>query len=70
MDFIDYREKLGIGFCDKEQVNYFFTKVFNLFDGMNHDYMHDQIDNPNILSFVIQPELQWYTEESIQEDII
>ena len=45
MDFIDYREKLGIGFCDKEQVNYFFTKAFNLFDGMNHDYMHDQIDN-------------------------
>lgn len=30
MDFIDYREKLGIGFCDKEQVNYFFTKAFNL----------------------------------------
>ena len=51
MDFIDYREKLGIGFCDKEQVNYFFTKVFNLFDGMNHDYMHDQIDNSEYFEF-------------------
>ena len=54
MDFIDYREKLGIGFCDKEKMNYFFTKAFNLFDGMNHDYMHDQIDNSEYFEFRLQ----------------
>lgn len=30
MDFIDYREKLGIGFCDEEKFIYFKTKILNL----------------------------------------
>lgn len=51
MDFIDYREKLGVGFCDEEKAEYFFTKVFNLLDGMNHDYMHDQIDSSEYFDF-------------------
>ena len=51
MDFIDYREKLGIGFCDKEKAQYFFTKAFNLFDGMNHDYMYNQIDETEYFNF-------------------
>lgn len=29
MDFIDYREKLGIGFCDKEKFRYFKIKILN-----------------------------------------
>ena len=30
MDWLDYREKLGIGFSDKEKVNFFTTSVINL----------------------------------------
>jgi len=51
MDFIDYREKLGIGFCDNEKVKYFLTKAFNLLDGMNHDYMSNQISNSEYFVF-------------------
>lgn len=51
MDFIDYREKLGIGFCDKEKMNYFFTKAFNLLDEMNQDYMYNQIDETEYFNF-------------------
>lgn len=29
MDWIDYREKLGIGFNDPEKFSYFITKIFN-----------------------------------------
>lgn len=51
MDFIDYRDKLGIAFCDKDKVNYFFIMIFNLLDGMNHDYMYNQIDNSEYFEF-------------------
>ena len=34
MDWLDYREKLGIGFHDVEKVNYFMTKLFNSLDAM------------------------------------
>ena len=30
MDWIDYREKLGIGFNDESKVKYFFAKIFNI----------------------------------------
>ena len=30
MDWLDYREKLGIGFNDEEKVNYFYRKMFNV----------------------------------------
>ncbi len=33
MDWIDYREKLGIGFSDHDKVEYFMTRIFNLLDG-------------------------------------
>ena len=29
MDFLDYREKLGIGCCDGEKFTFFLTKIFN-----------------------------------------
>lgn len=29
MDFIDYREKLGIGFCDEEKFTYFLSRFFS-----------------------------------------
>lgn len=36
MDWLDYREKLGIGFCDKERTGLFFTKMFNALARMEH----------------------------------
>lgn len=48
MDFIDYREKLGIGFCDKEKVNYFLIRVFNVLDGLK---LYDQIDAAEFFAF-------------------
>lgn len=30
MDWLDYREKLGIGFNDKEKVKYFYNKISNV----------------------------------------
>ena len=32
MEWIDYREKLGIGYSDKQQLGYFMTKMFNVLD--------------------------------------
>ena len=32
MDWIDYREKLGIGFADQEKAAYFIIKIFNILD--------------------------------------
>ena len=32
MDWLDYREKLGIGFDDKEKKEFFYAILFNLFD--------------------------------------
>ena len=29
MDFLDYREKLGVGFNDDRKFSYFKTKIFN-----------------------------------------
>ena len=51
MDFIDYREKLGIGFSDKERAKYFFAKVFNFLDELNSDYMYNQITNEEYFAF-------------------
>ena len=30
MDFLDYREKLGIGFCDNEKYKFFLVRIFNI----------------------------------------
>lgn len=48
MDFIDYREKLGIGFRDKEKVNYFLIKAFNFLDSMKS---YNQIDDAEFFAF-------------------
>lgn len=37
MDFIDYREKLGIGFCDENKFYYFKVKVFNFLNSIVED---------------------------------
>lgn len=39
MDWLDYREKLGIGFYDEEKVQYFMTKMFNFLEGLSNENM-------------------------------
>lgn len=34
MDWMDYREKLGIGFCDESKIEYFLTKIFNVLEAV------------------------------------
>lgn len=34
MDWLDYREKLGIGFNDETKVRHFFTKIFNVLEDL------------------------------------
>lgn len=38
MDFLDYREKLGIGFFDEEKFKYFLVNVFNVLNAIADDY--------------------------------
>lgn len=35
MDFIDYREKLGVGLSDNEKIKKFYIKIFNILDGLD-----------------------------------
>ena len=50
MDWIDYRERLGIGFSDRNKVEYFMNKIFNLLDG-GGDAMRLQIDEGEYFTF-------------------
>lgn len=50
MDWIDYREKLGIGFSDRNKVEYFMTKLFNLLN-CGSDEMRLQIDEEEYFNF-------------------
>lgn len=52
MDFIDYREKLGIGFNNKELEHIFFNRVFNVLDGL--DDMNGQISFEEYFTFCRQ----------------
>lgn len=37
MDWVDYREKLGIGFCDEEKFKYFKVKIFNILNDVSKE---------------------------------
>ena len=50
MDWIDYREKLGIGFADHDKVEYFMVKMFNLLDDVAAE-MRSQIDENEYYTF-------------------
>lgn len=50
MDWLDYREKLGIGFNDEEKVNYFYRKMFNVLDEIT-DAHRNQISNNEYFTF-------------------
>ena len=42
MDFIDYREKLGIGFNDRELENMFFNRIFNVLDELDNTVLLEE----------------------------
>lgn len=44
MDWLDYREKLGIGFSDKDKERHFFTRIFNLLEEIKPE-MRGQIND-------------------------
>lgn len=50
MEWMDYREKLGIGFSDQNKVEYFMVKMFNLLDDIV-DTMRCQIDEEEYFAF-------------------
>lgn len=49
MDFIDYREKLGLGFNDRELENMFFNRIFNVLDDLTD--MNGQISSTEYFHF-------------------
>lgn len=51
MDFIDYREKLGIGFCDKDKFKYFKTKIFNVLNIISQDDYSQCMDTNEYYTF-------------------
>lgn len=51
MDFIDYREKLGIGFCDNDKFKYFKTKIFNVLNIVSKDYSSHCMDTEEYYTF-------------------
>ena len=51
MDWIDYREKLGIGFCDKEKFKYFKMKMFNTLNMISKDDYSGCIDMEEYYAF-------------------
>lgn len=50
MDWLDYREKLGIGFNDDNKVKYFLTRIFNVLEEIKPS-MRNQIDDKEYFSF-------------------
>lgn len=50
MDWLDYREKLGIGFKDKEKFSFFLNKIHNVVEDSS-DQMRSQIDENEYFSF-------------------
>ena len=51
MDWIDYREKLGIGFSDERKVDYFVTKIFNFLNSLSEDYRSGCITSKEYLEY-------------------
>lgn len=50
MDWLDYREKLGIGFKDKEKLSFFLNKILNVLEDSS-DQMRSQIDENEYFRF-------------------
>ena len=51
MNYIDYREKLGIGFCDEQKFKYLKTKVFNVLNAISRELYFGCIDFDEYFAF-------------------
>lgn len=51
MTWLDYREKLGIGFSDERKTKYFMTKIFNFLDVLCDDYQSGCISAKEYYNF-------------------
>lgn len=51
MDWLDYREKLGIGFNDSRKVTHFIIKIFNVLEDLLAEGMNGQISSKEYFSF-------------------
>lgn len=51
MDFLDYREKLGVGFCNEEKFKLFLQKIFNVLNIIGKDYSSGCIDSNEYYTF-------------------
>lgn len=51
MDWIDYREKLGIGYKDKQKFKYFRTKIFNILNSLSDDIEYSRISTREYSKF-------------------
>ena len=50
MDWLDYREALGIGFSDPDKVRYFVTIVFNFLESAS-DFIRSNINQDEYFMF-------------------
>lgn len=51
MDWVDYREKLGIGFCDEQKFKHLKIKVFNILNAISSERCVGCIEFDEYLSF-------------------
>ncbi len=65
MDWLDYREKLGIGFNDKEKYLYFKIRIFNFLDHVNCSIsIEDYVAYCSMTASALQPR-STYDDEGI-----
>lgn len=50
MDWLDYREKLGIGFNDSDRAQHFMIKIFNVLEGFSNN-LYSQISDDEYFNF-------------------
>lgn len=51
MDWLDYREKLGIGFYDEKKYNFFKNKIFNVLNAISNDVYSGCLDYEEYLNY-------------------
>ena len=66
MDWLDYREKLGIGFNDEKKVEYFKVKMFNLLKKIETDaascFQHEEYFKFCNMVGIYEKDTHWYFE--------
>lgn len=70
MDWLDYREKLGIGFSDEKKVKYFKVKMFNLLKKLESDaascFQHEEYFRFCNMVGIHEENTHWYFEAVLE----